>query len=379
MGFDLSAFLGRVSELRRWKRRLRAAVVCELSGELGLVPATGQLLEELRARLGQEEVTRLDSAPGARTSPSPSEEEGLRRWMAEVSAGTAVAYVSIGEFGDDSYDNASLWSDGRELLPRATLLAVLDVFQTQANIDIGSKSIDLGKYRGDDAAERWAAATILNELTSQTATPILALTAALHHEGTSKDISTLVRKFAAESLAKFGPAAREAIPALIQSLRTEADFGVLLAVASALSAIGADAVPALAQVLTDGEVREVERSIYGKLFPTVCALSKIGPAARAAVPALVRVLGDANRSVREEAAEALGTIGADAASAVVALRTALTDQEWTVRTNAARALGQIGRPAEIAVPALQKALDDTSEFVRKAAGEAIANIQRSAK
>jgi hypothetical protein len=377
MGFDLSAFLGRVSELRTWKRKLRAAVVCELSGELGLVPATGQLVEEMRTRLGQEEVTRLDSAPGARTSPSPSEEEGLRRWMAEASAGTAVAYVSIGEFGDDGWDNASLWSDGRELLPRANLLAVLDHFQNQAGINIGSGGIDLGKHRGDDAAERWAAEAILKELTSQTATPILALTAALQYEGSSKYISTLVRKFAAESLAKFGPAAKEAIPALIQTLRTEADFGIRLASASALAATGADAVPALTQVLVDGEVREIERSTYGKLYPVVSALNKIGPAARAAVPALVRVLGDANNSVRETAAEALGAIGPDASSAVAALIAVLGDPDWTVRTNAARALGQIGRAAQVAVPALQKAQEDTNQFVRKAAGEALANIQRA--
>jgi hypothetical protein len=377
MGFDLSAFLGRVSELRTWKRKLRAAVVCELSGELGLVPATGQLLGEMRARLSQEEITRLDSAPGARRSPAPSEEEGLRRWMADASAGTAVAYVSIGEFGDDGWDNASLWSDGRELLQGTTLLAVLDHFQNQAGINIGSKSIDLGRHRGDDAAERWAAEAVLEELTSKAETPLPALTAALQHEGSSKYISTLVRKFAADSLAKFGPAAKEAIPALIQSLRTEADFGICLATASALAAIGADAVPALTQVLTDGEVREIERTTYGKLYPTVRALSKIGPAARMAVPALVRVLGDANRSVREEAVETLGVIGPDASGAVVALMGVLTDPEWAVRTNAARALGQIGKAAEVAITALQKALDDTNQFVRKAAGEAIANIKRA--
>src|SRR5262249_42957712 len=159
---------------------------------------------------------------------------------------TTVALVSVGEFGDDSYDRASLWSDGRELLSRATVREVLVNFRKQTGLDLGNKSIDLEKHRGDDAAEKWAATAILDELVGQSDSPIPALTAALHHDRSSKGIQTLVRRFAAESLAKFGPVAREAIPVLIQTLRTDADFGICLAVSGALAAIGADAVPALA-------------------------------------------------------------------------------------------------------------------------------------
>jgi HEAT repeat protein len=60
---------------------------------------------------------------------------------------------------------------------------------------------------------------------------------------------------------------------------------------------------------------------------------------RAAVPALIRCLGDANHHVREEAAEALGKIGD--ARAAEALTAALDDPVRSVRLRAAKALEQL--------------------------------------
>src|SRR5262249_54780554 len=106
MGFDLNAFLGRISDMRTWKDKLTSAVVCGLSGELGLVPATQKLFGELRARLGEEEAHRMDVATGLNLYPLASHKEGARRWGAEASVGTTVAFISIGEFGDWGYDEA---------------------------------------------------------------------------------------------------------------------------------------------------------------------------------------------------------------------------------------------------------------------------------
>jgi hypothetical protein len=157
--FELNAFLGRTSELRTWKRQLPSAVVCELDGDLALVPVTGKLYQELRARLGAEEANRLDAhRPG--TDPSPSYEEGVRRWGAEASAGTVIAYVSVGEFGNQSHEEAMLWSGGREMLSQVEVKTVLAHFRDQAGVDLGTRPIDveLERYRGEDAAEKWAAA-----------------------------------------------------------------------------------------------------------------------------------------------------------------------------------------------------------------------------
>jgi hypothetical protein len=138
MGFELDAFLGRASELETWKERLPSAVVCPLGGDLGLVPVTGELSQQIRTRMG--------------------EEEGVRRWGAEASVGTAVAYVSVGEFGNQSHEEATLWSNGRELLSGAAVSAVLDYFRDRAGLDLGTAPIDLERHRGEDAAEKWVAA-----------------------------------------------------------------------------------------------------------------------------------------------------------------------------------------------------------------------------
>ena len=157
MGFELDAFLGRTSELRQWKVRLPSAVVCELSGDLGLVPLTGLLFRELRARLG-EEADRLDAAQSYPTYPSPSHEEAVRRWGLEASGSTAVAYVSVGEFGNQSHEEVTLWSGGREVLSRVKVQTVLDYFRDQAGLDLGNEPIGFEQHRGEDAAEKWAAA-----------------------------------------------------------------------------------------------------------------------------------------------------------------------------------------------------------------------------
>lgn len=154
MGFDLNAFLGRASELRTWKGRLPSAVVCPLSGDLGLVPVTATLAEELRGWAVQKEVG------GSRASSPPSSEEAALRWGARASAGTAVVYVSTGEFGDRSYEEATLWSNGREVLTRVLVPAALAQLRAETGLDLGTEPLDLGLYRGETAAEKWAAAAV---------------------------------------------------------------------------------------------------------------------------------------------------------------------------------------------------------------------------
>src|SRR5204863_1648341 len=97
MGYELDGFLGRSSELRRWKAELASVVVCRLSGELGLVPVTGELSQEFRTRYG------------AKT-------EAARLWGTQASTNSTIAYFSAGEFGDQSHERAIVWSNGDETL-----------------------------------------------------------------------------------------------------------------------------------------------------------------------------------------------------------------------------------------------------------------------
>ena len=102
-------------------------------------------------------------------------------------------------------------------------------------------------------------------------------------------------------------------------------------------------------------------------------LSRLGPEARSAVPALIAALKK-DRLVRKNAALALGQIGPEARDAVPALSDALGDSEWAVRRQAALALGQIGPEARKAIPALQKVSRDPDLLVRQAAQKALKQI-----
>jgi hypothetical protein len=342
-----------------------------LSGDLGLVPVTGELFQELRTRLGREEADRLDATQQYPTYPSPSHEEAVRRWGLEASGSTAVAYVSMGEFGNQSHEEVTLWSGGREVLSRVKVRAVLDYFRDQVGVNLGEEGIGLEKYRGETAAEKWAAAAILHELVDRSEKPIVALIEALHYERQGISIQNLVRQFAAASLAELGPTTKEALPALEQTLKSEQDSGICIAAASALAAIGPEAVPALTSALTD--------AVYDKRWPILQALGELGSAAKQAVPVLMKVLQDQvlhdYLGVRRGAAESLGKIGPEARAAIPALIEALKDENWTVRSAAAGALGEIGPDAWDVASALNDAQNDDNQWVREAAGQALAKVQ----
>jgi HEAT repeat protein len=84
------------------------------------------------------------------------------------------------------------------------------------------------------------------------------------------------------------------------------------------------------------------------------------PAVTARVTKLIEALKDKDNAtyVRSDAAMALGGIGPAAKAAVPALIEALNDKGFNVRYWAATSLGQIGPAAKDAVPALIEALKD---------------------
>jgi HEAT repeat protein len=87
----------------------------------------------------------------------------------------------------------------------------------------------------------------------------------------------------------------------------------------------------------------------------------MGPRAEAAIPALIKALGDEHLDVRVAAAKALGRIGE---AAIPALIEAL----------AAEALGWIGPKAEAAIPVLIEKLKDENIKVQKEAAQTIKKI-----
>ena len=135
----------------------------------------------------------------------------------------------------------------------------------------------------------------------------------------------------------------------------------------ALAAMGPRAVRPMICALTNSNERV--RSC------AALVLTRIGPSARDAAPALLRSLTDPDARVRAHAAGALGRIEADPKIAVPVLVERLSDSDSYVRLCAAMSLGDFGERATSAVPALQRLESDRSVEVRQQGLEAVRRIE----
>jgi hypothetical protein len=214
MGFQLYALVGKTSDLRGWTTVLPAAVVCQLGGHLGLVPLTDPVSMELES-VG-----------------------GIDAWAMKASAISPIAYLDASEWAEESHEEATIWSNGTEVRRGATVEVLLKYFQEEAGVNLGATPIQFGKYRSDDAPERWAAAGILDELVNQTGDAVTGLVKALRFDGQNESIREYVLAFAAKRLGKEGPVARAAIPALIAQL-SHPEWTVRIEAVEALGKIGA--------------------------------------------------------------------------------------------------------------------------------------------
>jgi HEAT repeat protein len=127
--------------------------------------------------------------------------------------------------------------------------------------------------------------------------------------------------------------------------------------------------PALAEAAKDPEPR--------LRVQAACARLRLDPGNRAALAGLVAALKENDAGLRAAAAEALGDLRAAARDSVPALALALKDPEVRVRRKAAQSLGEIGPAAAAAGPALGEALAD--EQLRRAAATALGQIGPAAR
>ena len=165
---------------------------------------------------------------------------------------------------------------------------------------------------------------------------------------------------AAYDLAAFGS---EVVPSLIQTLGSQSEMTRRHA-AYALSAVGEPAIDALVETLQsdDPSMRTDAATILGD----------IGYAATPGVNALINATKDAEATVRQRAAEALGIISRSPAP-VPALIDALADPDVSVRTAATFALCRLGPQAAEAISVLERVLNDENRYVR---GDALFALQR---
>ncbi len=244
-----------------------------------------------------------------------------------------------------------------------------------------------------------------------------------------------VRMAAVRGLASLRPGPKIAMPAIREAL-LGADKETLSAALDALASLGESSVPNLARVLQDKTLRRKAAMILARMGPKakmavpallaslgdedpktrreiLFALGSIGPAASGAVPALMQSLDDEDMNVRYSAAFALGRIGPAAAAAEPVLGENLDSPDkflalvsaWalahiaphgdrtlskampllveglgnsaaSVRIEAAAALGVLGPKAKAAVVPLRKLLAAGNEQVKAAAKKALEAIEK---
>jgi HEAT repeat protein len=202
----------------------------------------------------------------------------------------------------------------------------LRTFATQTLEGIGGRALPalVRAMKDENPNVRLAAVRIIGNLGPPAGQAVPALIAALQDPG--RGVSTE----AAIALGKVGPRAKEAVPDLFEALKNPQMYEVSM---KALEQIGFDskeAIPALIEALKHEDLRTY----------AVDRLLNIGPDA---VPELIKALEGDYGQVREYAAYILGKMGPDARAAIPALTDALWDKDKRVRGTAQKALAEIQR------------------------------------
>ncbi len=179
-----------------------------------------------------------------------------------------------------------------------------------------------------------------------------------------------MRIAAAQSLAEIVPEARPEVVAALLVAAGDTDPAVArIALWSLRETKGippAEALPVLIPLLAhdDGYVRHEAANV----------LAKLDAAALPALEPLRKAMADPEYIVVNSAVVAVGGIGPAAAAAVPELIGLLGSTTYGTRQFAATALGEIGPSAREALPVLQSLLEDRDEWVRKEAERAIRKI-----
>jgi HEAT repeat protein len=225
---------------------------------------------------------------------------------------------------------------------------------------------------------RLIAAGALSKLDLAGSGALPVLIAILRDPRNGKDM----RVNAAVNLGKIGRGSKAAVSALVEALRDRDPYVVTYS-SVALSEIGPEAIPALAEAFKDGDalVRRAAVSALADMKGDIAeASSALKEAAgdqdggtrmyaalalqRIRISALVSDLQNKTGQPLRDAIRGLAEIGRDAAAAVPSLLPLLEDKDSTVRRLAALALGKMGASAAAAIPALTAAKEDPDQEVR---------------
>jgi HEAT repeat protein len=163
----------------------------------------------------------------------------------------------------------------------------------------------------------------------------------------------------------------QALPVLLESLRIDSGLTGWTVAKALGEREEIRAIPALAAAFR----RSVLGSAGGVVAPHDGAMDALAAIGAPSVPAVITLLKDPERDVRNSAAGIAEKIGPPAAPAVPALVHNLDSEDTYERLWAAQALGAIGPGARAAVPQLNRLLKDPSSEVQAKAAHALKQIE----
>lgn len=284
-------------------------------------------------------------------------------------------------YGGDTVRAIAAIEELRTLGPAGAPLLVDAAMRKHRNYAIIESAVralrDLGPAAVPALAERLRAKNadlgrvdeILRPLGSQGAAATSALTRVVLDASSSLED----RLDAAQLLKGIGPAARDAIPQLIELFEHDEDIPLRAAALKALACMGevpGGARERLLKCLLDDEQQPELRVAAGTV------LVRQRPLVPAVLPALIGLAHSSQDSdVSEAAAKALGQLGPDAADAAPTLVVLLNEGSLSVPAAAATALGQIGLADEKSISALVRWAHENDDItVREAVVKALEKI-----
>ncbi|MBI4664687.1 MAG: HEAT repeat domain-containing protein [Verrucomicrobia bacterium] len=371
-----------------------ATLIHAVGPAAGLHPTAEEAASILVAHLGEHDADTSHAVRGALRAVGASAVLSLatalgngnelgRRWAADLLG-------SIGEKPEIAVPALIRSLKDNDQNVRRNAIAALEQFEAREAIPALRKTLDAG-----DADVRRAAIGALARFEDREAIPALRRLLADERAG--------VRASAALALGKLGVDVKECVTALREAVERGEMEGTIEALielepddteaiswqvqrlddpqayvvrdaAEALSRIGPVAeiaVPALLRALNSKD--EWRRSIAADV------LARIGPAAMNAIPNLILALRDTDKGVRVSAARALAKTGPEAAEVASALVAGLNDKEKEVRVSSAEALGHLTLPNPETALSLGRAVEDGSHRVRLAAIQSLEKFGAKAK
>jgi HEAT repeat protein len=161
-----------------------------------------------------------------------------------------------------------------------------------------------------------------------------------------------------------GPAGAEAIPTLAKRLEGTND-SYAAAAARSLAGIGAPALPALVNAITNR---------HSTIHTYAIARIELDPNASHILPWVIHDLESSNKYYRWRAAQAAGSLHIEADRVVPKLSYLLQDKEPSVRFSSVQALERFGPFAAPAIPEVSKLLTDASPSIRWQATNTLRSI-----